>query len=241
MTTPQAVLRLRDLEVRYPEFTLGPVSLQVVRGERIALVGPNGAGKSTVIRAICGLQGEYGGSVTVDGRDVRALGPRVRTRIGVLPERMLGFGWMTVEEHLRFLSSFYPSWDDAYAEELREGLGLPAGTRLANLSKGMQVKLSLVTAEAHRPRVLLLDEPTSGIDPVMRGELLALIRQCAPSGGDRTVIFSSHLLEDVEAVARRVLLLRNGRLCGDLDVGELAAESADGSVASAIYRRLTSE
>jgi ABC-2 type transport system ATP-binding protein len=240
VTAPH-VVRLQDLEVWYPGFTLGPLSLEVTSGERIALVGPNGAGKSTLLRTICGLQRDYGGRVTVEGKDVRTLGPRVRIRIGVLPERMLGFGWMTVGDHLRFLSSFHPSWDEAYAEELRMGLGLPAGARLANLSKGMQVKLSFVAAEAYRPPVLLLDEPTSGIDPVMRGELLARIRQCAPDEGDRTVIFSSHLLEDVDAVARRVLLLRKGRICGDLEVGELAAERGDASVASAIYRRLASE
>jgi ABC-2 type transport system ATP-binding protein len=240
VTAARAAIRLHDLEVRYPGFSLGPITLQVARGERIALVGPNGAGKSTLLRTMCGLQRDYRGTVLVEGKDVRTTGPRLRTRIGLLSEGMLGFGWMTVGDHLRFLKPFYPTWDGAYAEDLRESLGLPSGTRLANLSKGMQVKLSFVAAEAHRPPVLLLDEPTSGIDPVMRAELLTLIRRCAPSGGDRTVIFSSHLLEDVEAVARRVLLLRGGRLCGDSGVAELAAEHGDGSVASAIYRRLTS-
>lgn len=234
------MIRLHHLDVRYPDFSLGPLSLRIGEGERIALVGPNGAGKSTVLRTICGLNRDYRGEVSVGGEDLRRLGPRVRTLVGVLPERLLGFGWMTAADHMRFLASFHSTWDVAYAEELRERLGVPSATKLANLSKGMQVKLSFVSAEAFRPRVLLLDEPTSGIDPVMRGEILALIAECAPAAGGRTVIFSSHLLEDVEAVARRVLIMRNGQLCGDLDVGDLAAEG-DGSVPAAIYRRLTSD
>jgi ABC-2 type transport system ATP-binding protein len=235
----RAVVELRELTVRYPYFTLGPMTLTVSAGERVALVGPNGAGKSTTLRAISGLVPEYAGSVTVESLEVRDVGPHVRARIGVLPERLLGFGWTTVAEHLRLLASFYPTWDPEYADELRCRLDLPADTRLANLSKGMQVKLSLVAAESFRPPVLLLDEPTSGIDPVMRGEILGLITECAAAEEGRTVLFSSHILEDVEEVAERVVLLRSGSVMGDVERDELRAEAGADTLSKALYRRLT--
>lgn len=239
MTGAGAALRLDGLTVRYPGFELAPLSLRVERGERVALVGENGAGKSTVMRSIAGLHRADGGRVEVEGRDLAAWGAAVRTRVGLLPERLLGFGWMTVAEHLAFLADVHPAWDAAYATELRERLAVPAGTRLANLSKGMAVKLSLVAAEAYRPPILLLDEPTSGVDPVMRRDVLDLIREVAPPDAGRVVVFSTHILEDVEAVAERVLLLRAGGLVADTTAMALRAEADERPLSEAIYARLT--
>lgn len=233
------MIRLDGLVVGYGTFRLGPLSLTLERGAQVALVGANGAGKSTTLRALAGLLPHYEGSVTVDGREVRESGPGLRARVGVLPERLPGFGWMTVNEHLDFLRAFYPTWDRAYARALLSRLDLPGSTRLASLSKGMQVKLSLIVAEAFRPGVLLLDEPTSGIDPVMRDEILSLIRACTARGTGRTVLFSSHILEDVAAVATRVLLLREGRLVADRTVEELRRESHGSSVSASILRKLS--
>ncbi len=175
------------------------------------------------------------------GREVSGAGPEIRRTVGLLPERLAGFGWMTVEEHLAFLRSFHPTWDAAYADDLVDRLALPTGTRLANLSKGMRVKLSLVSVEAYRPAVLLLDEPTSGIDPLMRHELLTVLRECAPPGSERTIVFSSHILEDVEAISDRVLLLREGRLVGDTSVADLRASGGGSPVSEELLRRLGTE
>ncbi len=236
------MIELNAFGVRFPGFSLGPLSLTIRSGERIALVGPNGAGKSTTLRGIAGLLPEgYDGSARVGGEEVSASGPEIRRTVGLLPERLAGFGWMTVKEHLAFLRAFHPTWDDTWAAELTDRLELPTRTKLANLSKGMRVKLSLVSVEAHRPPVLLLDEPTSGIDPVMRRGLLTLLQECAPPGGDRTVVFSSHILEDVEAVSDRVLLLREGSLVGDASVADLRAVRGGASVSEELLRRLGAE
>ncbi|HKJ01784.1 MAG TPA: ABC transporter ATP-binding protein [Longimicrobiales bacterium] len=229
---------MSDFTVEYPEFTLGPLDLSLDRGERVALVGPNGAGKSTTLKGLVGLLPRYGGSVTFDGTELRDAGAEVRARIGVLPERVLGFGWMTVTEHLDFLASFYPTWDFRYAAELAQRLELPESTKVADLSKGNGVKLSLVAAEAYRPPLLLLDEPTSGLDPVMRTEVLDLIEECAPRDGDRTVVFSSHILEDIEAAADRVVMLREGRLLMDASVVELRAGNPGASLSQTLRERL---
>lgn len=229
---------MTDFTVTYPAFTLGPVSLCLAAGERVALVGPNGAGKSTTLKGLVGLLPEYGGSVTFDGQELRDAGAELRRRIGVLPEKVMGFGWMTVREHLTFLAAFYPTWDAEYADDLARRLELPMETKLANLSKGNGVKLSLVAAEAYRPPLLLLDEPTSGLDPVMRTDVLDLIDECAPRDGDRTVLFSSHILEDIEAAADRVLILRQGRLLVDASVHDLRAEDPGVSLSHTIRERL---
>jgi ABC-2 type transport system ATP-binding protein len=229
---------MSDFTVAYPAFTLGPLSLSLGPGDRVALVGPNGAGKSTTLKGLVGLLPEYGGSVTFDGVDVRDGAVDVRARIGVLAEKVMGFGWMTVAEHLAFLASFYPTWDPDHAADLVRRLELPRETKLANLSKGMGVKLSLVAAEAYRPPLLLLDEPTSGLDPLMRTDVLDLIDECAPRGGDRAVVFSSHILEDIEAAADRVLILRDGVLVLDATVDELRAEDPDAPLSRTIRERL---
>ena len=214
-------VRLRGFSVRYSNFFLEPVDLSIDPGERVAVVGANGAGKSTTLKAIAGRLRDYEGRVELGGSDVRSQLPEIRSRIGFLPEKLVGFGWMTVGEHLSFLSAFYPTWDPDYAQELLERLELPSNSKVGTLSKGMAVKLSLVGAEAYRPPVLILDEPTSAIDPVMRHELLGIIDECAPGGGDRLVIFSSHILEDVEFIAKRVILMRVGRILDDVSTAEL--------------------
>jgi ABC-2 type transport system ATP-binding protein len=233
------MIELHDFGVAFDGFSLGPFSVTIAAGERVALVGANGAGKSTTLRAVSGLlTGGYSGSVRVHGREVATVGPHIRWKVGLLPERLPGFGWMTVTEHLDFLGAFHPTWDSVYAAELTERLQLRRDAKLANLSKGMQVRLSLVAVESYRPLVLLLDEPTSGIDPLMRHDLLALLRACVPEGGGRTILFSSHILEDVDAVSDRVLLLRDGDLIGDVTVEELRTCSGGAPISEELVRRL---
>lgn len=233
------MIHLDCFQVDYPGFRLGPLTLDIVAGERVALIGANGAGKSTTLRGLAGLLREYRGRVTVGGCDVSRSGSEVRARLGFVPERLLGFGWMTVAEHLEALADFYPTWDPAYADALRIRLDLPAKTRLANLSRGMQLKLSLVGAEAHRPPMLLLDEPTSGIDPVMRKEILGMILDFTDETRGRTVLFSSHLLEDIEAVAERVVMLGNGQIVGDAHVSALLGEERGRSLSEILLDRLS--
>lgn len=230
-----ALIRLEALTVRYPDFRLGPLDLTLRAGERVALIGANGSGKSTTLRVLGGRERSYGGRVLWRGLDLRSLLPDVRARIGLLPERFRGFGWMTVAEHLRFLSEFHPTWDRAYEDELVERLRLPRGARVGTLSRGTRVKLSFVAAESFRPPVLLLDEPTAGLDPLVRGELLELLASRVPAGGRRLLVYSSHILEDVTRICDRVLVLVDGALGDDLPRGALG--DAGGSAPGDLLRR----
>lgn len=235
----KASIVLSDFRVDFPNFSMGPIELDVRAGERLALIGANGAGKSTTLNAIAGRLTEYRGRVEVGGEEVVAQAHRVRESVGLLPERLLGFGWMTVAEHIAFLSNFFPTWDKKHATELLDRLALPAKSKVGTLSKGMQIKLALIGAEAFRPPILLLDEPTSGIDPVMRGELLAVIADCAPRGGERIVVFSSHILEDVERIADRVVLLQSGSVICDMSTEALQATEPGTPISELLYSRLT--
>ncbi len=208
-------LAVGELQVHYPRFDLGPLDLEVDAGERVALIGKNGAGKSTFMGVAAGHRRDYTGSVRSLGRDPAADPVGVKMHVGFLPERVVGFGWMTVAERLRFLSAFYPTWDPSLERELVERLELDAGARVGTLSKGNKVKLALAAALAHRPALLLLDEPTSGIDPFMRSALLGVIREVQEESAS-AVILSTHILEDARAFADRALLLDRGKLAGDI-------------------------
>jgi ABC-2 type transport system ATP-binding protein len=201
-----------------PKVALRDVSLYVPRGGVFGLVGENGAGKTTLIKHILGLFRAERGVVRVFDRDPVADSVEVLGRIGYLSEQPDLPGWMRVEELMRYTRAFYPKWDPDYAGKLRAQFGLDPGARLKTLSKGQQAKAGLLIAQAHRPELLLLDEPSSGLDPIVRRDILeAVIRTVADEG--RTVFFSSHLLEEIERVSDHIAMLHQGKvvLCGPLD------------------------
>ena len=219
-------IELRSLAVRYPLFELKPLSLRLKAGERAALVGPNGAGKTTILRALSGSLPEYDGEVLFAGADTRTLLPALRSHVGVMPERLLGFEWMTVRQHFDLLARFYESWDREYEARMTDQLGIEADARLGNLSSGNRAKVAFVSAEAYRPRVLLLDEPTAGLDPVMRRHIIDVVLKSLDQDRRRIVLFSTHILEDVEWLAQRVLVLLDGNMVADRTVKDLCANGA---------------
>lgn len=197
---------------------LNDVTFRVERGSVFGLVGENGAGKTTLIKHILGLLRAEAGTVRVFGMDPVSDPVSVLGRIGYLSEQPDLPGWMRVDEFLRYIRAFYPKWDPQYAEEMRIQFGLDAKARVKTLSKGQQAKLGLLAAQAHRPDLLLLDEPSSGLDPIVRRDILAAVIQTVAEEG-RTVFFSSHLLEEIERVSDHIAMLHQGKLvlCGRLD------------------------
>ncbi len=190
---------------------LDDVSLTVPRGGVFGLIGGNGAGKTTLIKHILGLLKPQSGRVHVFGLDPVQEPVGTLGRIGYLSEDRDLPNWMRVGELLRYTQAFFPSWDTAYAEELREAFDLDARARVKHLSRGQRARTGLLLALAHRPELLVLDEPSSGLDPVVRRDILgAIIRTIAEEG--RTVLFSSHLLDEVERVADRVAIIHQGRI-----------------------------
>ncbi|HEV8003016.1 MAG TPA: ABC transporter ATP-binding protein [Planctomycetaceae bacterium] len=190
---------------------LDDLSLTVPRGGVFGLIGGNGAGKTTVIKHILGLLKAQTGSVRVFGLDPVANPVGTLGRIGYLSENRDLPDWMSVGQLMRYTQAFFPNWDENYAEELRQAFDLDPNARIKTLSRGQRARAGLLIALAHRPELLVLDEPSSGLDPVVRRDILgAIIRTIADEG--RTVLFSSHLLDEVERVADRVAIIHQGRI-----------------------------
>lgn len=185
------------------------VDLEIAPGECCALLGRNGAGKTTLMRLLLGLIKRDAGEISVLSRDPAREPIGIRAAVGFLAEDQQMFGWMTVAEILAFTAPFYPDWDQSLADRLVSDFELPATTRVGHLSKGQNVRLGLVLALAHRPRVVILDDPALGLDPIMRKDFNRdLITHLQGEGA--MVLYSSHLLYEVEPIADTVAILKDG-------------------------------
>jgi ABC-2 type transport system ATP-binding protein len=206
------VVEVKSLSRRFGDKTaLDDVSITLPRGIVFGMVGANGAGKTTLIKHILGLLKVQSGSVRVFGRDPVADPAGVLARIGYVSEEHDLPGWMRIWELLRYSQAFYPNWDSAYAEELRGRFELDPDAKVKHLSKGQRARADLLVALAHRPELLVLDEPSAGLDPIVRRDILeAIIRAIADEG--RTVLFSSHLLHEVERISDHVTMIDKGRI-----------------------------
>ncbi|MDB5389340.1 MAG: ytrB 1, partial [Planctomycetaceae bacterium] len=183
-------------------------------GQVCGLVGANGAGKTTLIKHVLGLLDAQVGSVQVFGINPVINPPEVLSRIGYLSEDRDVADWMRVDELLNFTQAFYPDWDPVFAQELLGMFELSVHQRIKTLSRGQLARACLLTALAHRPALLVLDEPSSGLDPIVRRDIMsAIIRTVAEEG--RTVLFSSHLLDEVERVSDQVVMLAGGKVALD--------------------------
>src|SRR3954469_19149915 len=228
-----AVIEVSGLTRRFGGRTaLDSVSLSLARGGVYGLVGANGAGKTTLIKHLLGLLRAESGTVRVFGLDPVAEPVGVLSRIGYLSEDHDLPGWMRVAELLRYSRAFHPAWDDAYAEELRQAFALDPEANIKELSRGQKARAGLLVALAHRPELLLLDEPSSGLDPIVRRDILgAILRTIAHEG--RTVLFSSHLLDEVEPVADHVTMINDGRVVLSAPLDEIRTlHRVDGRVPS---------
>ena len=204
-------IEFRGIVKKYPHFQLGPLDLTVPRGAIYGLIGPNGAGKTTAIDLIFGMGGNDAGQIRVLGLDHRADEVPVKRRAAYVGPDLNFQVWGKVGKAIRFVRGFYPEWDDTYCAALMQTFHLSDTDRIATLSFGAKTKLSLLLALAHRPEVLILDEPITGLDAVSKqqvfGELLKAVED-----GEHTVLISSHGLSDLERFADHIGMIKHGKL-----------------------------
>jgi ABC-2 type transport system ATP-binding protein len=218
--TENIVLMTEGLEKLYGKVrALRGVDLEVCRGEIFGFLGPNGAGKTTTIRCLLDLIRPDGGTARVLGIDPQADPVAVQARTGYLPGELALNNNLTAERQLRFFADMRGGKADwTFVRQLTERLDLDLKRPIKNLSKGNKQKVGVIQALMHRPELLLLDEPTGGLDPLMQQEVLSLIREAKAGGA--TVFFSSHIMSEVETVAERVGIIRQGRI---VEVAETAS------------------
>lgn len=204
-------IEIRGVVKRFPSFTLGPIDLSVPKGAIYGLIGPNGAGKTTLIDLIFGMGRNDAGEIRVLGLDHQRDEVELKRRAAYVSPDLNFQIWGKVGRAIRFVRGFYPDWDDAYCAELMQTFGLSATDKITTLSFGARTKLSLLLALSHRPQVLILDEPTTGLDAVSKQQVFAELLKAVETG-ERTVLISSHGLSDIERFADHVGMIKNGRL-----------------------------
>lgn len=202
---------------------LNDVSLEVARGAVYLLVGPNGAGKSTTLKILLDLMRADAGTAEVFGLNTQDRAPEVRANVGYVPEYTgWGYGWMRVGRLLEHHALYYPTWDATYASKLAQKFELQMDRKMGVLSKGQARRVHLTMALAHRPPLLLLDEPTDGLDPLMRDETLGALADHL-SESETTVVISTHHVEEVERLADHIGVLRSGELRAQMSRSDLDA------------------
>jgi ABC-2 type transport system ATP-binding protein len=187
------------------------LDLEVPAGSVYGFLGRNGAGKTTTIRMLMGILRPDAGTLTLGGETVRRTTASMRRRVGYVSQQQHFYPWMRVRRLSRFVGAFYPSWDQARFDALCVRLSIVPTQRVGELSGGTRMKLALALALAHRPPLLILDEPTAGVDPVTRREILDTLRAMVDDEGV-TVLFSTHQISEVEDIGDQVGILHEGRM-----------------------------
>lgn len=211
-----AAIELREVTKSYRFFTLDKVSIRLEKGQVMGLVGPNGAGKTTTMRILMGLVQPDAGEVEVLGCRMPEEQVRAKWNTGYVADEMRLFSAATLQWHLDFVRSMFPGWDEAYARTLLKRFHLRPQQRVKGLSRGEHAKALLLLALARKPKLLVLDEPTAGLDPVARQEVVSELMEIVQDE-ERSILFSSHDTLEVERISDRITFIDRGRVIDSED------------------------
>jgi len=211
----ELAISMRKVCKSYAHFDLKSIDLELPQGQMMGLIGQNGAGKSTTMRILMGLIHQDSGQVKVLGHTMPEQQVQAKQGIGFISEDMRLYQGATLSWHMVFLARIFPTWDERYAGELLKKFRLNANQKLKTFSFGQRVKASLLLVLARRPKLLIMDEPTAGLDPVAKADVLGEMME-ALLEEDRTILFSSHNTRDVEQLSDQIAFIDEGRIL-DLD------------------------
>ena len=209
-------LRMNGVGKRYRFFELDDIDLELPHGHIMGFIGPNGAGKSTTIRILMGLVHQDRGEVSVLGHRMPEQQAAAKCDIGFASEDMRLYSEATLDWHMRFIRSIFPKWDEQYAQLLVKRFDLKPAQHIKGLSHGQRVKAALLLVLARRPRLLILDEPTTGLDPVARHEILRELTDVM-TDDRRSILFSSHNTQDIEQISDQITFIDRGRIIDSRD------------------------
>lgn len=204
-------LEIHELAKAYKRFRLDKISLKLQEGLILGLIGPNGAGKTTTLKILMNMVHRDSGRIEIFGLDPRRHSKEIKNRVGFVPEEPIFYGDKTVSWYATWMARFYTAWDTNLYERLLRDFEISRTKRTRQLSKGMKVKMTLALAMSHRPDMMILDEPTAGVDPVVRRDVLERLRHFSKSQG-KSVIISSHITDDIFRIADRIVFLIDGRI-----------------------------
>lgn len=211
----QSVLEMRGVTKRFKEKTvLDQLDFSVSRGSVTGLLGKNGAGKTTLLKCALGLQTPQAGTITVLGEDSRVLSGVAKARLAYVPQEVSLYPWMKIRQVVAYTAAFYPLWNSRLTERLIKEWEINPEDKVGPLSTGQLQKLGILLALGHEPDFLVLDEPVASLDPAARRQFLATLLDIALNG-ERTILFSTHITSDLERVADRVAILKDGRIVYD--------------------------
>lgn len=205
------LLQIKAIEKKYKTFTLGPIDLTLPAGTILGLIGRNGSGKTTTLKAMLNMINLDGGTISIFGQDHIGDEQAIKQRIGFVPDECSLPPTLNASQVEKVLSPLFPQWDSGWYGSLLERFSIPQKQRIKEFSKGMKMKLMLACALAHRPDLLILDEATSGLDPVVRNEILDLLREYLIEG-ERGIILSSHITSDLEKTADYIAFIDRGKI-----------------------------
>ncbi|MFC1554322.1 ABC transporter ATP-binding protein [candidate division KSB1 bacterium] len=207
----QKAFVIKDVIKKYPDFQLGPLNLELNPGVVLGYVGPNGSGKTTTMHCMTGLVKTNSGNIEIFGQQNDPKTPSWKEDIGYVGDVHPFYERWTATKNLKFLSQFYSNWSDDLVARYANRFDIPLEKKVKSLSTGNRVKLSLISALAYSPKLLILDEPTAGLDPVVRAEVLDAFFEVVESG-KRAIFYSTHILSDISRIADELAFLRDGNL-----------------------------
>lgn len=217
--TTTFALELQGVSKAYPHFQLRDIQLQIPQGTVAGLIGPNGAGKSTTMRILMGLVQPDQGTVSVLGLPISSSEAAAKKEIGYFSDDMRLYKFESIAWHMQFVRSLYPSWDEDYAQKLISRFGLIPKQTVRGLSHGQRVKAMLLLILARHPRLLILDEPTNGLDPVAKHEILSELMRVVEDE-NRTILYSSHQTQDVEQISDSITFIDRGQVIASQDCAD---------------------
>lgn len=220
-----SVIELKDVSKSYPHFALKNITFSVPKGCIVGLIGENGAGKSTTLKTILNVCAADKGTVKFYGKDISSLSLSDKENIGVVFDDSVFFENLTAFKLEKIFSNIYMKWDRNYYLELLTRFNIPTEKKVGEYSKGMKTKLSLICALSHHPKLLVIDESLSALDPVMRDEMFHLLLDFV-SDDENAVLFSSHIVEDLQKIADYIVFINQGEVVFEKSKDELLYENA---------------